>query len=686
LLFDLNYSEFTYFWDNAFISFSMSSQIKQDIQQLRDKLNEHNYNYYVLSKPSISDYEFDQLMNRLIELEQQYPEYQDSSSPSQRVGSDINSDFEQFVHNYPMLSLSNTYSKDELIEFDKRIRKTIDVEFSYVCELKYDGASISLSYENGKLIRALTRGDGTKGDDVLNNIKTIRSIPLELKGNYPERFDIRGEVFIPIKEFEKLNTQRIKEGQEPFANPRNSASGTLKMQNSSLVAKRPLDCYLYYILGDNLPTSSHFTNLQEAKNWGFKIPNIIDKIDTIDGVVDFIDKWNNERANLPFEIDGIVIKVDDLNLQQQLGFTAKSPRWATSYKFKAEQVETKLLSIDYQVGRTGAITPVANLSPVQLAGTTVKRASLHNADQISLLDIRVNDIVYVEKGGEIIPKVVGVNTAARKADSTAVEYIKNCPECDTPLTKVEGEAKHFCPNESGCPPQIKGKLIHFVGRKAMDIGLADATIDQLFNAGLLKNVADFYSLEKNDVLQLERFAEKSAQNLIDSIEASKQTPFERVLFALGIRFVGETVAKVLAKQLKNIEAIKNASFEELIAVDEIGDKIAQSLQQYFSDQKNIQIINELQSAGVQLKVVEAKESATMKLNEKKFVISGTFEKHSRDELKQLIELNGGKNVSSISAKTDFLLAGENMGPSKLEKATKLKISIISEDDFLQMIS
>ncbi|MBN1115855.1 MAG: NAD-dependent DNA ligase LigA [Bacteroidales bacterium] len=661
-------------------------EIAVRIAQLRQTINKHNYNYYVKSESLISDFEYDQLLNELKVLEAENPEFFDPASPTQRVGSDINQDFKQFPHTYPMLSLDNTYNPEEIAEFEKRNKKILNEDFEYVCELKYDGASISLRYENGLLTRALTRGDGEKGDDVTANIKTIRSIPLKLHGSgYPELFEIRGEVYLPLAGFNKLNEQQLEKGLPTFANPRNTASGTLKMQNSSLVAKRPLDCFLYYIISDTLPFDNHYDSLQKAREWGFKIPEYITRCSTLDEIYNFINYWDKERKKLPFEIDGIVIKINDFNQQRKLGMTAKSPRWATSYKFKAEQAITRLESISYQVGRTGAITPVANLTPVLLAGTTVKRASLHNADQIKLLDIHVNDYVYIEKGGEIIPKVVGIDKSQRNSEAKPVEYITECPECHTPLVRTEGEAKHFCPNENGCPPQIKGKLEHFVSRKAMDIGLAEATISQLYDSGLVNDISDFYYLKKEDVLKLERFAEKSAENLIRSIEESKNVPFERVLFALGIRYVGETVAKKIAKTLGSIEKIISASEEELLEVEEIGDKIAQSVEIFFKDEKNKYIIQRLSENGVQLKVIKNYEQLGNALEGKSIIISGVFEKLSRDEIKQLIEKHGGKNTSSISSKTDFLVAGDNIGPSKLQKAQKLNVPIISEDQFLAML-
>ena len=661
-------------------------EIKVRITQLSETINEHNYNYYVISNPTITDFEYDQLLKELVSLEKENPEFVHADSPSQRVGSDLNIEFQQAAHSYPMLSLDNTYSIEKLYDFETRNKKLLPEEFEYICELKYDGASISLKYENGVLVRALTRGDGTKGDDVTANIKTIKSIPLKLKGdNYPPDFEIRGEIFITHEGFKRMNAERRELGEPEFANTRNTASGSLKIQNSSLVAKRPLDCFLYYMVGTGLPTDKHYENMELARTWGFKVPTISKKCLRLEDVIQFIEHWEVERKKLAYDIDGIVIKINDLKQQDALGFTAKSPRWATSYKFKAEQAETRLNSISYQVGRTGAITPVANLSPVQLAGTTVKRASLHNADQISLLDIRINDSVYVEKGGEIIPKVVGVNKEMRTEDSKITQYIAECPECGSELIRKEGEAKHYCPNVTGCPPQIKGKLEHFVTRKAMDIGTAEATIDQLFQAGYLRSIVDFYSLQKEQLLSLERFAKKSADNLITSIAKSKDIPFERVLFAMGIRYVGETVAKTLARNLGSIDAIIDASKEELVAIDEIGEKIADEIILHFSDPNQLAIVQGLKDAGLQMQIKATEEPVSDTLKEKSLVISGTFSRYSRDEIKELIEKNGGKNVSGISAKTDYLVAGDKIGPSKLSKAQKLGIKIISENEFLTLI-
>ncbi|HEY4784590.1 MAG TPA: NAD-dependent DNA ligase LigA [Bacteroidales bacterium] len=658
------------------------------IQHVRNEIDKHNHLYYVLSRPAISDYDYDMLMKELEALEQQFPEFFDENSPSQRVGNDINLEFRQIEHRYPMLSLGNTYSEEELRDFDNRVKKALEVPYQYVCELKYDGVSISLTYEKGVLKHAVTRGDGTKGDDVTANVKTIKSIPLRLKGTgYPDLFEIRGEIFYPHKVFEQINQERVQNGEEPYANPRNTASGTLKLQNSSLVAKRKLDCYLYYLMGDKLPSGSHCQNLEMARQWGFKIPEYIKLVSGIDEVFDFIKYWDVERENLPFDIDGIVIKVDSLAQQAELGFTAKVPRWAIAYKFQAERAETKLLSIDYQVGRTGAITPVANLDPVLLAGTTVKRASLHNADQIALLDVRVHDWVYVEKAGEIIPQIVGVNTARRPSQSEPVQFIKDCPECGTALLRNEGEAAWYCPNENGCPPQITGKIEHFISRACMNINAGEATADLLFRKGLVHKASDLYKLTKSQLLTLERFADKSAENLIKSIEESKKVPFSRVLYALGIRFVGETVAKKLAMYFKNMDALIDASQDDLTAVEEIGERIAKSVIEYFDDPKSLEIVSDLREAGVQLSLgEETTQSLSDKLKGKSVVVSGSFDTpQRRKELEQLVEFHGGKKVDSVSVSTSFIVAGENMGPSKLEKARKLNIPIISENDFLKMV-
>lgn len=663
-------------------------EAQKRIDSLRKELNHHNYLYYVLSQPEITDFEYDLMMQELDSLEKKFPEFADVNSPSQRVGSDITKEFEQVEHKYPMLSLGNTYSVEELRDFDGRVRKAIGEGFQYVCELKYDGTAISLHYKNGKLIRAVTRGDGTKGDDVTANVRTIKSIPLILHSNdWPEEFEIRGEIFMSKEGFRKMNEERVKSGEQAFANPRNSASGTLKMQDSKEVAKRPLDCYLYLLAGDSLPFRSHFENMNKAREWGLKIPPYLELKNNIDEVFEFISHWDKARKDLPFEIDGIVIKVNSIDQQEELGYTAKSPRWAISYKFKAEQALTELLSIDYQVGRTGAVTPVANLQPVQLAGTTVKRASLHNADQIALLDIRLGDWVYIEKGGEIIPKIVGVEKERRNEKSETLQYISHCPECGTELVRKEGEANHYCPNENNCPPQIKGKIEHFVSRKAMNIdGLGEETVELLFNEKLIHNIADLYDLKIEQLLPLERMAEKSASNIIKGIEASKTVPFPKVLFALGIRYVGETVAKKLAQSLGSIDNLMAASFERLIAIDEIGDKIAQGLIDHFKIESNVTIIERLKAHGLQMEIEENEQSEISgKLMGLSIIISGSFEKHSRDELKDLIEKHGGKNVSSISKVTNYLLAGDKIGPSKLTKAEKLNIPIISEEEFLAMI-
>lgn len=661
-------------------------QVRKKIDELRRELEKHNYYYYVLSKPLISDYDYDQKMKELEELEQNFPEFKDPNSPTQRVGDDREESFEKDKHKYPMLSLGNTYSDEELKEFDTRVQKALGEDFKYVCELKFDGVSISLTYQNGKLAKAVTRGDGYQGDVVTRNVKTIKSIPLVLQeGNYPEEFIIRGEIYMPHASFEQLNVAKKKKGEEPFANPRNAASGTLKLQKSSAVAGRKLDCYLYALLGDNLPDDSHYENLQKARKWGFRIPEYSKRMDTLNQVFEFIYYWNSERANLPFDIDGIVIKVDSIAQQEQLGFTAKSPRWAISYKFKAEQVETRLKSIDYQVGRTGAITPVANLEPVKLAGTVVKRASLHNADIIEKLDVRIGDMVFVEKGGEIIPKIVGVDLNKRPENADSVAYINHCPACGSELARVAGEALHYCPNENGCPPQIKGKIIHYISRDAMDIGAGEATVELLFNKGLVKNVADLYKLTKQQLVRLERFGDKSAENLLESIEKSKSKPFENVLFALGIRYIGKTVAKKTALAFGTIDKLQQARYEELIAVDEIGEKIAKSLIQYFDNEKNKELIERLKTEGVTMQISENQSKPKSNaLNGKKLIITGTFEGYTRDELRKIIEDNGGKFVSAISKKTNYCLAGEKAG-SKLNKARKLGVPVISIDDLFNML-
>ena len=663
--------------------------IQKTIQDLRDDLNQHNYNYYVLDTPTITDFEFDQKLKQLQELEALHPEFFDDNSPTQRVGGTITKNFNTVVHDYRMYSLDNSYSKEDLIDWENRIQKVLgNVPLQYTCELKYDGASISITYKNGKLQRAVTRGDGFQGDDVTTNIKTIKSIPLQLKGNYPERFDIRGEIVLPFEGFERMNQELIEIGETPYSNPRNTASGSLKLQDSALVAKRPLECLLYFIVGTNLNIKTQFEGLEAARKWGFKVPKEAKLMTSMEDVFDFINYWDTHRHTLPYETDGVVIKVNDFHQQDELGYTAKSPRWAIAYKFKAEQVSTVLDSISYQVGRTGSITPVANLKPVQLAGTIVKRASLHNADQIEKLDIRVGDTVFVEKGGEIIPKIIGVDFAQRNQNSQPTTYITHCPECNSELIRIAGEANHYCPNFYGCPPQIIGRIQHFISRKAMDIeGLGGETVALLFNNNLVKDYSDLYELTVEQILPLERMAQKSAENLVNGVQKSKEVPFDRVLYALGIRYVGETVAKKLAKHYKTIEALQNASLMDLILVDEIGEKIAQSVIEFFDNQENVKVIARLKLFGVQLELVEKfNPNATNKLEGKTFVVSGVFEKFSRDDLKKAIEDNGGKVGSSISAKTDFVVAGDNMGPAKLEKAQQLKVPIISEDDFLQMIN
>lgn len=664
-------------------------EVKDKIQALRKELNEHNYNYYVLDNATISDFEFDQKLKELEALEQKHPEFFDADSPTQRVGGMITKNFETIVHRNRMYSLDNSYSQEDLLDWEKRIQKALgDVPMEYTCELKYDGASISITYEDGVLVRAVTRGDGVQGDDVTNNIKTIKSVPIRLKGtDYPKSFDIRGEIILPFAGFERMNQELIEIGETPYANPRNTASGSLKLQDSAEVAKRPLECLLYNITGTDLGFETQYEGLEKARQWGFKVPVVSKLAKSMDEVLAFIAYWDVHRHELPYETDGVVVKVNSLHDQEELGFTAKSPRWAIAYKFKAEQGETLLESIVYQVGRTGAITPVANLAPVQLAGTTVRRASLHNADQIAKLDIRVGDYVYVEKGGEIIPKIVGVNTAVRTADSQPTVYITTCPECETPLKRNKGEAQHYCPNVYGCPPQIAGRIQHFISRKAMDIeGLGEETVVLLYKNGLIKDYADLYELKKEDVLPLERMAEKSADNLIKGIEASKAIPFERVLYGLGIRFVGETVAKKLAQHYKSIDALAVAPMLEMMMVDEIGERIAQSVIDFFSNDINKKTIERLKAYGVQM-VLEEKESTVVSdvLKGKTIVVSGVFTQVSRDELKQMIEDHGGKNGSSISSKTDYVVAGDKMGPSKLEKANQLGITILTEEAFLAMI-
>lgn len=658
------------------------------IDQLREELHVHNYNYYVLNAPVISDLEFDKLMRELQDLEALHPEYYDPNSPSVRVGSDLNKNFTQVEHKYPMLSLGNTYSQAEVTEFYERVSKSLNEEFELCCEMKYDGTSISLTYEDGKLVRAVTRGDGVRGDDVTDNVKTIRSIPLVLHGEgYPKNFEIRGEILMPWNVFEELNRERELREEPLFANPRNAASGTLKSQNSAVVANRKLDAYLYYLLGDNLPHDGHYENLQEAAKWGFKISHISRKARTLQEVFDFINYWDVERKNLPVATDGIVLKVNSLRQQRNLGYTAKSPRWAIAYKFQAERALTKLEKVTYQVGRTGAVTPVANLDPVQLSGTVVRRASLHNADIIASLDLHIGDMVYVEKGGEIIPKITGVEVSARPAGSEKVTFIIHCPECGSELVRYEDEAAYYCTNETACPPQIKGKIEHFISRRAMNIeGLGPETVDLFYQEGLIHDIADLYTLQTADICRLERMGEKSAENIIQGIERSKEVPYERVLFALGIRFVGETVAKKVAKAFRSIEALASANLDDLIHVDEIGEKIAGSIIQYFANEKNRILVERLRQSGLKLEADEEDLSGySDKLKGMSIVISGVFARHSRDEYKALIEKHGGKNVGSISKKTSFILAGDNMGPSKLEKAQQLNIPIKDENEFLAMI-
>lgn len=662
------------------------SSAKERIEQLRRELHRHNHLYYVKAAPEISDFEYDLMLSELEGLEKKYPEFSDVNSPTKRVGSDIVEGFEQYPHEIPMLSLGNTYNREELADFEARIRKIIDGDVEYACELKYDGVAISLTYENGSLVRALTRGDGVVGDDVTTNVRTIKSIPLKLIGNdYPEKFEIRGEVLMPLEGFRKMNEERSRNGEQVFANPRNATAGTLKMQNSALVAKRPLECYLYAAAMKEQVFKTHFESLNACSAWGFKIPPFIKLVGSLEEVYAYIDHWAGKRAELPFEIDGVVVKVNDLEQQRILGFTAKTPRWAIAYKFKAQQVSTQLKRVDFQVGRTGAVTPVANLAPVKLAGTTVKRASLHNADQVRMLDLREKDEVFVEKGGDIIPKIVGVDKTKRKDDPPEIKFITHCPECGTELVRLPGEAAHYCPNAYGCPPQIKERITHFITRKAMNINAAEATIALLYNEGLIHHPADLYQLKYEDIIGLERFAEKSSRNLIDSIQKSREVPFPRVLYALGIRYVGETVAKKLAQHFRSIARLRDASMEELVEVDEIGERIAGSVINFFEDPKNNQIVEALKQAGVQLEMEEDESSSSDQLKDKSFVISGKFPDYSRDDLKQMVEKNGGKNVSSVSSNTSYILAGENMGPEKQKKAEALGIPIISIQDFLEMI-
>ena len=662
--------------------------VESQINQLRDELQEHNHNYYVLDDPVISDFEFDIKLKELQALEAAHPEFYDSSSPTLRVGGEVTKNFETVKHTFRMYSLDNSYSKEDLEDWEKRIEKLVDGAIEFTCELKYDGASISLTYENGILIRAVTRGDGFQGDNVTPNVKTIRSVPLRLKGDYPPHFEIRGEIVLPFAGFQRMNEERIEAGEEPYRNPRNTASGSLKLQDSSEVSKRPLECLLYSIKGERLGIATQFESLEKARRWGFKVPEAAKIVKSIEEVLEFINYWDSRRHDLPYETDGVVIKVNDLQQQEELGYTAKAPRWAMAYKFKAEQAATLLKKITYQVGRTGAITPVANLEPVALAGTVVKRASLHNADQIAKLDIREGDTVLVEKGGEIIPKIVGVEFSSRHEQSNPTTYITTCPECHTELIRNEGEAQHYCPNTKGCPPQIIGRIQHYISRKAMDIeGLGGETVALLVKNGLIKNYADLYQLVVDELIPLERLAQKSAENLVKGINLSKEIPFERVLFALGIRYVGETVAKKLAKHFKSIDALMLASEEELVSVDEIGESIARSVVHFFTEEENRVTIQRLKDHGVQLKISDEQlANQTDILLGKSFVVSGVFTKVSRIELKKLIEDNGGKVSSSISGKTSFVVAGDNMGPSKRTKAEGLGIPIISEDDFLQMIS
>ena len=662
--------------------------VKDEIEQLRAELDEHNYRYYVLSAPTISDKEFDDKMRRLQELEAAHPEYADPASPTQRVGSDISKEFKQVSHRYPMLSLGNTYSAEDVRDFYERTARLLGEPFEIVAELKFDGTSISLIYEEGVLVRAVTRGDGTRGDDVTANVRTIRSIPLRLRGDdVPAEVEIRGEVLLPWSEFDRINQERAAQEEPLFANPRNAASGTLKQLNPAIVAARRLDAYLYYVLGEELPADTHYGNLQAARRWGLKVSDATQVCHSLDDIYTYINKWDTERKNLPVATDGIVLKVNSLRQQQALGYTAKNPRWAIAYKFQAEREETRLNSVSYQVGRTGAVTPVANLEPVLLAGTVVKRASLHNADIIEGLDLHIGDQVYVEKGGEIIPKIVGVNKEARTMMiGEKVRFITRCPECGTKLVRTEGEAAYYCPNDTGCAPQIKGRIEHFVTRKAMNVNIGPETIEDLYEVGLLKDAADLYELKMKDLIRLERRGERSARNLLESLDASKQVPFERVLFALGIRYVGESVAKRLAQAFRSMDALQAATFEQLVATEDIGERIAQSLVDYFAKEANLTLIRRLASYGLQMERAEEEAGArSEKLKGQIIVISGTFAHHSRDEYKALIEQHGGKNSGSISGKTSFILAGENMGPAKMEKAAQLGIRLLNEDEFLKLL-
>lgn len=659
------------------------------IEDLSKELNHYNHQYYIENVSEVSDFEYDQRLKELQDLEEKFPDLAASNSPTKRVGGDITKKFQTVKHEYPMLSLSNTYSEEEIVEWENRVKKLVEGKVNYVCELKYDGVAIGIRYENGKLTQAITRGDGSKGEDVSANVKTIRTIPLHLKGNYPELFEIRGEIFFPLASFAALNKTREENGEELFANPRNSASGTLKLQDSSVVAERGLDCFLYGVYGRDLPVEGHYESVLNAGEWGFKIPTpektYLKKTDSIEGIMDFIHYWDENRADLPFEIDGVVIKVDDYSQQEELGNTAKSPRWAIAYKFKTETASADLEAVTYQVGRTGAVTPVANLSAVALGGTIVRRASLYNEDQINKLDLHENDVVYVEKGGEIIPKIVGVDLTQRAENAKKIEFISVCPECDEPLKRLDGEAHHYCVNDLGCPPQITGRIIHFISRKAMDIeGIGSETVEQLFSESYIHNSADLYTLTFEQIAGLERMGDKSANKLLQGLKDSKKIPFERVLFAIGIRHVGETVAKKIAKALKNIDAIKSATYDELIAIDEVGEKIAISIQQHFLQEENIKIIEGLKTAGLQFEIIE-KELDSAVLQGKSIVVSGVFHTLSRKELKEAIESNGGKNVGSISSKTSFIVAGDNMGPAKLEKAKSLGVEILSEEEFIEMI-
>lgn len=664
------------------------NEIEVRIVALRRELEQHNYNYYVLSAPTISDREFDEKMKELEKLEAEHPEFYDADSPTQRVGSDLTKEFRQVAHRYPMLSLGNTYSEEDVRDFYERIERTLGEPFEIVAELKFDGTSISLIYEGGRLVQAVTRGDGVRGDDVTANVRTIRSIPLKLHGDsFPDEVEVRGEILLPWAEFERLNKEREAQEEPLFANPRNAASGTLKQQNPAIVAERKLDAYLYYVLGEDLPSDTHYGNLEAARSWGLKISDAIKVCKSLSEIFDYINYWDTERKNLPVATDGIVLKVNSIRQQQILGFTAKNPRWAIAYKFQAERERTRLNSVSFQVGRTGAVTPVANLEPVLLAGTVVKRASLHNADIIEGLDLHIGDQVFVEKGGEIIPKIVGVDVEARSfMQGEKVRFITKCPECETPLVRPEGEAAHYCPNEAGCPPQIKGRIEHFTTRRAMNINMGPETVEDLYNAGLIHNIADLYELKAADLMRLERWAEKSARNLLESLRASKEVPFERVLYGLGIRYVGETVAKKLALTFKTIDRLREATLEELTATPDVGERIAASVVKYFSDPRNVEIVERLKNYGLQMEVGEETAALqTEKLKGLSIVISGTFAHHSRDEYKELIERNGGKNVGSVSKKTSFILAGENMGPAKLEKAAALGVKLMTEDEFLKML-